>query len=93
MLLKTFNTDFDEIVITLTDQNGRPLNIEDKVNLTLRRYSLEQTTWKYINEYGFLSFVRQYKKQLLNARLNSLNTASKRVVYQAGFVAKKNGSK
>ena len=35
VLLKTFNTDFDEIVITLTDQNGRPLNIEDKVNLTL----------------------------------------------------------
>ena len=57
MLLKTFNTDFDEIVITLTDQNGRPLNIEDKVNLTLRRYSLEQTTWKYVNEYGFLSFL------------------------------------
>ena len=35
VLLKTFNTDFDEIIITLTDQNGRPLNIEDKVNLTL----------------------------------------------------------
>ena len=93
MLLKTFNTDFDEIVITLTDQNGRPLNIEDKVNLTLRRYSLEQTTRNYVNGYGFLSFLRQYKKQLLNARLNSLDTASKRVVYQAGFVAKKNGSK
>ena len=55
----------------------------------MRRYSLEQTTWKYVNGYGFLSFVRQYKKQLLSTRLNSLDTASKRVVYQAGFVAKK----
>ena len=35
VILKTFNTDFDEIIITLTDQNGRPLNIEDKFNLTL----------------------------------------------------------
>ena len=55
----------------------------------MRRYSLEQTTRNYVNGYGFLSFLRQYKKQLLNARLNSLDTASKRVVYQAGFVAKK----
>ena len=35
VILKTFNIDFDEIIITLTDQNGRPLNIEDKFNLTL----------------------------------------------------------
>ena len=35
MFLKTYNTEFDEIIITFTDQNGRPLEIEDKVNLTL----------------------------------------------------------
>ena len=35
MFLKTYNTEFDEIVITFTDQNGRPLEIEDKVNLAL----------------------------------------------------------
>ena len=34
VFLKTYNTQFDEI-ITFTDQNGRPLAIEDKVNLTL----------------------------------------------------------
>ena len=33
--LKTYNTKFDEIIITFTDQNGRPLEKEDKVNLTL----------------------------------------------------------
>ena len=29
---KIYNTNFDEIIITFTDQNGRPLEIEDKVN-------------------------------------------------------------
>ena len=35
VFLKTYNRKFDEIIITFTDQNGRPLEIEDKVNLTL----------------------------------------------------------
>ena len=35
MFLKTYNTEFDEIIIIFTDQNGRPLEIKDKVNLTL----------------------------------------------------------
>ena len=35
VFLKTFNTEFHEIVTTFVDQNGRPLEIEDKVNLTL----------------------------------------------------------
>ena len=35
VFLKTYNTEFDEIIITFTDQNCRHLEIEDKVNLTL----------------------------------------------------------
>ena len=35
VFLKTYNAEFDEIIITFTDQNGRPLEIEDKVNVTL----------------------------------------------------------
>ena len=35
VFLETYNTEFDEIIITFTDQNGRPLEIEDKFNLTL----------------------------------------------------------
>ena len=35
VFLKIYNTEFDEIIITFTDQNGRALEIEDKVNLTL----------------------------------------------------------
>ena len=33
--LKTHITEFDEVIITFIDQNGRPLEIEDKVNVTL----------------------------------------------------------
>ena len=35
VFLKTYNTEFDEIIITFTDQNGRLLEIEYKVSLTL----------------------------------------------------------
>ena len=35
VFLKIYNTDFDEIIITFTDENSRPLEIERKVNLTL----------------------------------------------------------
>ena len=35
VFLKTDNTKLDEIIITFTDQNGRSLETEDKVNLTL----------------------------------------------------------
>ena len=35
VFLKTYNTEFDEIIITFTDQNDRRLEIVDKVNLTL----------------------------------------------------------
>ena len=31
VVLKTYNTEFDEITITFTDQNGRSLEIEDKL--------------------------------------------------------------
>ena len=34
LFLKTYNTESDEIIMTFTDQNGRPLEIEHKVNLT-----------------------------------------------------------
>ena len=34
-LSKNYSTEFDEIIITFTDQKSRALEIEDKVNLTL----------------------------------------------------------
>ena len=35
VFLETYNTEFDEIIITVTNQNGRLLEIEDKFNLIL----------------------------------------------------------
>ena len=35
VFLKTYNTEFDEIIIKLVDQSSRLLKIEGKVNLTL----------------------------------------------------------
>ena len=35
VFLETYNNEFDYIMITFTDQNDRPLKIEDKVNLAL----------------------------------------------------------
>ena len=35
VFLKTYNTDFDGTIITFTDGNGRPLEIKEKVILTL----------------------------------------------------------
>ena len=33
--LKPFNSDFQEIKVWFTDQNGKPLELEVKINLTL----------------------------------------------------------
>ena len=35
VFLKTYYTEFDEILLTFTGQSGRPLEREDKGNLTL----------------------------------------------------------
>ena len=35
IFLKTFNSEFQEIKIWFTDQNSQPLELEDKINLTL----------------------------------------------------------
>ena len=35
VFLKTYKKELDEIIIIFADQNGRPLEIEDKVTLAL----------------------------------------------------------
>ena len=35
IFLKTFNSDFQDIRVWFPDQNSQPLEIEDKINLTL----------------------------------------------------------
>ena len=35
IFLKTFNSEYDEIKVWFTDQNNKPLEIEDRINLTM----------------------------------------------------------
>ena len=35
IFLKTFNSEYDEIVVWFTDQNSKPFEIEDGINLTM----------------------------------------------------------
>ena len=35
IFLKTFNSEYDEIVVWFTDQNSEPLEIKDRINLTM----------------------------------------------------------
>ena len=35
IFLKTFNSEYDEIVVWFTDHNSKPLEIEDRINLTM----------------------------------------------------------
>ena len=39
--MRTYNTEFEEIILTFTDQSGGPLEIEDKVNLKLLNNELK----------------------------------------------------
>ena len=35
IFLKAFNSEYDEIIVWFTDQNSKPLEIEDRINLTM----------------------------------------------------------
>ena len=35
IFLKTFNSEYNEIIVWFTDQNSQPLEIEDRINLTM----------------------------------------------------------
>ena len=35
IFLKTFNSEYNEIIVWFTDQNSKPLEIEDRTNLTM----------------------------------------------------------
>ena len=45
-------------------------------------YSIEPRTRKYVKGYRFLSFARNVAKEILNAGLDALKNASKKVVHK-----------
>ena len=53
-------------------------------------YSTQPITREYVKGYGFLSFARKYKKQLLDTGVDAVKTASKKVIHKSGeFVGNK----
>ena len=94
---KTDNTEFDDIIITFTDQNGTLSEVEDKVhlawlinNIEMACHFTEPRTRKYLKGYGLLTFGRnlsnKYGKNLLSTTtkngLDAAKAVSKKVVHK-----------
>ena len=47
------------------------------LSVSMRQYSVEPRTKKYVKGYGFLLFARKHNKQLLDTGLDAVKTASK----------------
>ena len=57
----------------------------------MAHYSTEPRMRKYVKGYGLLSFARKYKNQFLDTGIDSLQSASKKVVHETGeFLGNKN---
>ena len=98
VFLKTFNSEFREIKVWFTDQKSRPLEVEDKINVTIiiklyikMRYSIEPKKRIYVKGYGFMSFARnfsdKYSKSLIDKGIdvskNFAKTAGKRILKES----------
>ena len=90
-MLSTTNTEFLFIEVWFTDENSKPLEIEDNFNLILiigLRYSTQPKIRKYVKGYGFLSFAKKFgnkygEKLMDNATktgMDAAKIASKKVV-------------
>ena len=74
IFLKTFNSEYDEIIVWFTDQNSQPLEIEDRKNewwlneasIIKMTYSIEPRDRIHVKGYGFLSFAKNMGKRLSN---------------------------
>ena len=64
IFLKTFDSEFSYIEVWFTDQDSKPLEIKDKINIILfinqseMRYSVQPGDQIIAKGYGFLSFAR-----------------------------------
>ena len=82
VFLKIYN-EFDEIIIIFTDQSGRPLEIEDKVNLTLLINKqkcgdilLNQEQENMLKDMDFYHLLENIKKQLMDTELDTSKKSS-----------------
>ena len=91
IFLKAFNSEYDEIIVWLTDQNSQALEIEDRGNLTMVLNGKNMVS-VYVKGYGFLSFAKNMGKSLSNkygqklldsakkSTTDAIKTASKRAI-------------
>ena len=95
IFLKTFNSEFQGIKVWFTDQNSRPLEVEDKINSTLivkiiwiecnfhcikMWYSIKPRERMYVKGYGFLSFARNIGTYATKVAKNLSNKYGQKLV-------------
>ena len=95
LFLKTYNTEFDEIIVIFMNQNGKPLEIEDKVNLTFLLINRNDTLFELSNATIFYRTKQEQENMLKNVDFyhlleniknnywiqDALKSASKKVVH------------
>ena len=81
IFLKIFNSEYNEIEAWFSDQYSKPLEIEDRINLTTvikwrqrikMRYSIKHWDRIYVKGYGFLFFAKNMDKSLSNNTVKNL---------------------
>ena len=88
--MKTYNTEFDEIIITFTEKidliwHCLLINRTDTL-LEISNVTIFYRTKNKKKGYGFLLFARKCRKQLLDTGLDALKAASKTVVHKTDEV-------
>ena len=94
VFLKTFNSEFQEVKIWFTDQTSKPLELEDKINITLiiklsgliikMRYSIEPKERRFVKGYGFMSFARNFSDKYSKSLMDKGIDVSKKFAKTAG---------
>ena len=77
MFLRTFSSGFSYIEVWFTDQNSKVLEIEGKINVTLRNiikmmyYPIEPRDGIFVKSYGFLSSAKNMSKILVKIKVKT----------------------
>ena len=104
IFLKTFNSEYNEIEVWFKDQISKPLEIEDRINLTMiikwsiywmqfhcvkMRNSIEPRDRIYVKGYGFLSFAENMGENVSNKYGQKLLDSTKKIYNRCNKTASK----
>ena len=79
---KTSDSEFSNIEVRFTDQKYKPLEIEDKINIT--RYSIQPRDQIFVRDCGFLSFAKNMGKNISkNITKNSIGKYNQKLLNHA----------